>query len=97
MGVQLSGMVSNEGCKQLNAFLLWYSKTSHTQLVLVNKTCYFEKKLILLSPAAPLKATLRGKYFIHNGKYVVSSRRPSQHGVVVPYSFAVDTPMAPGH
>lgn len=66
----------------------------HKQLLLVNnyKTLYFEK-LILQSLAARLEATLRGKYFIHNGKHVVSPCWPSQHGIVVPDSFAVDTPM----
>lgn len=49
----------------------------HRQLLFVNivKMLYFTK-LILQSIAALLKATLRGKYFIHNGKYVVSSRSP---------------------
>lgn len=40
---------------------------------------------------------LRGKYFIHNGKYVVSPCMPSQHGTVgPPYSFVVVTPMGLG-
>lgn len=53
--------------------------------------------MILLSPAAVLKVMLQGKYFIHNGKYVVSSCWSSQHGVVGPYSFVVVTPEALGH
>lgn len=90
--------VSHEGIGLLAiVFLLWCFKTS--QLLFISKILYLKKKKKRdpISPAALLKAVLRGKYFIHNGKYVVSPCMPSQHGTVgPPYSFVVVTPMGLG-